>query len=221
MSICFDDNSLIVNSDLSECSTFINNQHEAYINISNCIYKYNNNNLYLSNELILNNNINYHNSNIIPYINNSNNIGVWNKIYSSNIYTSNLAIINPFYLELILSGLNVPQTQKKVPFYPVNNIITPYWNNINYNFIPPVKGIYAINYSWASGARNSISKIIINDNNNYCISNQSNGSSELIHLFNTNDKLSFWFDGDEKIESYYNTSQCFTKASISLIRHIQ
>lgn len=220
MSICFDDNSLIINSDESECCTFINNQDFATINISNCIFKYNNKNLYLSDGLILNNNINYHNCNIIPYINNSNNIGIWNNIYSSNIYTSNLVIKNTFYLELTLSGLNVPQAQKKVPFYPVNNIITPYWDNINHNFITPIKGIYAIDYSWASESINSTSKIIIN-NNIYCISNQSNGSSELIHLMNKNDELSFWFDGDQKIESYYNTSQCFSKACISLIRHIQ
>lgn len=220
MSIYFnDDNSLIVNSELSECCSFTNNTSEAYINISNCIYKYNNNNLYLSNGLILNNNINYLNSNIIPYNNNTNNIyGGWNNIYTSNIYTNNLSITNKIYLELTLSGITLyPNSSDPVPFHPINNIQSLYWNN--YNFIPKIKGIYAINYSWTSQSTNSIAKIIINTND-YCISNKSSGTTELINLMNINDKLSFYFNGNLPLKSSDDLSQCISKATITLIRHI-
>jgi len=203
MSICFDDNSLIINSDISSCCTFINSSSNTYINISNCQLGYNNS-IYISNKLVMNDYSNFHNSNIIT--SNLSSLYGWSNIYTSNINTNNISI-DPFCIELYLND-SIPSNLIKVPF----NSSSIYWNNNS--FTTPKKGLYSINFSWCSQNIQSPSSVYIKKNSEKIIlSDTPNGSKELIIKLNVNDIIEFY--NDYGIIQKNNNS--ITRAIITLI----
>jgi hypothetical protein len=215
MSICFDDNSLIVNSDDFLCCTFMNLNSNTFIKISDCPIGYNgyNNSVFISSNLILNNNYNSHLNNM-----NIHDLNGWCSIYTSNLNT-NIIGIDKLYLEAFLDE-NVTLQDYQVPFITDS----PYWDNNNYYFIAPKKGLYSINYTWCCGINTTLNVFcfIMKNNEEYMLSNKANGSKEFFIELEMNDNIYFYYnpvneDLDNNLISINRNINSVTKVTITLI----